>query len=94
VAIVRQVSNDNKPLDANEQRKEEEKVEKQIKKARERTAKRERNQDDPNALGIWRRLVSAMPATITSRPSTSSPTTLSRTLTSHRTPAGKAQPTS
>jgi hypothetical protein len=51
-AIVRQVSNDNKPLDANEQRKEEEKVEKQIKKARERAAKRERNEDDPKALGI------------------------------------------
>lgn len=58
-AIVRQLSNDNKPFDANEQRKEEENVEKQIRKARERAAKRERNEDDPKALGIKQFLVAA-----------------------------------
>jgi hypothetical protein len=51
-SIVRQVSKDAKPLDVGEQHKEEEKVEKQIKKAREHAAKRERSDDDPNALGI------------------------------------------
>jgi hypothetical protein len=58
-AIMRQVSNDNKPLDADERRKEEEKVEKQIKKAREHAAKRERNEDDPKALGIKQFLAAA-----------------------------------
>lgn len=58
-AIMRQVSNENKPLDANEQRKEEERVAKQIKKARERAAKRERNENDPNALGIEQFLAAA-----------------------------------
>jgi hypothetical protein len=58
-AIVRQISNDNKPLDAKEQRKEEEKVEKQIRKVRERAAKRERNEDDPKALGIKQFLAAA-----------------------------------
>jgi Skp family chaperone for outer membrane proteins len=50
--ILRQVSNAGKPLAADEQRKQQEDFEKQIKKARERAAKRERNEDDPNALGI------------------------------------------
>jgi hypothetical protein len=50
--ILRQVSKDGKTLDDNEQHKEQEKVDKQIKKARERAAKRERDEDDPNALGI------------------------------------------
>jgi hypothetical protein len=58
-AIVRQVSNQHQPLDANEQRKEEEKVEKQIKKAREHAAKRERNEDDSNTLGIKQFLAAA-----------------------------------
>ena len=50
--ILRQVSNDSKPLHAKEQRKEQEKVDKQIKQAHERAGKRARNQEDPNALGI------------------------------------------
>jgi ribosomal protein S18 len=51
-AILRQISNSGKPLDAGEQRKEQERVNKEIKKARKHAAERERNEDDPNVLGV------------------------------------------
>ena len=50
--IVRQVSKEGKPLSDDEARKEQERVDKEIKKARERAAKHERDPDDPNELGI------------------------------------------
>jgi len=50
--IVRQVSNEGKPLDDKEQHKEQERVDKEIKKAKERQEKRDRNEDDPNVLGV------------------------------------------
>lgn len=52
IPVVRQVSKEGKPLSEDEARKEQERVEKEIKKARERAAKRERDPDDPNELGI------------------------------------------
>jgi hypothetical protein len=50
--IVRQVSDEGKPFDEKQQRKEQERVDKEIKKAKERQEKRERDEDDPNALGV------------------------------------------
>jgi len=52
IPVVRQVSKEGKPLSDDDARKEQERVEKEIKKARERAEKREREPDDPNELGI------------------------------------------
>jgi hypothetical protein len=57
--VVRRLSDNGKLLDANQQHKEQENVEKQIKRAHERAAKRERNEDDPNTLGIKQFLAAA-----------------------------------
>src|SRR6516165_5420755 len=52
IPVVRQVSKEGNPLSDDETRKEQERVDKEIKKARERATKRERDPDDLNELGI------------------------------------------